>query len=354
MNCKAIHGLDFTPEEIEANLKRGGLLSLELEFSRRCNLKCIYCYASAGESLKDELALSEIKDIIDQASELGAKKIILLGGGEPLIYEELPQVVEYIFKKGIKQTLFTNGTLLTNALSGFLFDHKVSVIVKNNSDIPEVQDKLAGVKGSYERIKAGFKSLLDAGYPDGECRIGIQTVICRQNIKDIPDMWIWAREGGIIPYFEIITYQGRAKDYPELAVSTNEIQKTFEQLKDIDEKRFGYHWSSHPTIASFTCKRHLYSCLVNSQGYVQPCTGIDKFVGNIAEKSLKDILMESRTIRDLRNIYKNIEGLCADCEHAFNCYGCRGNAYQITGNYLASDPVCWLNNNGKKQIVCNG
>lgn len=348
LNYETIHGLDFTNEEIAACLMRGGLLSLELEFSKRCNLKCIYCYANAGSALDNELELPEIKDVIDQAQEMGAKKIILLGGGEPLMYEGFKQVVEYIYSKGLKQSIFTNGMLLTEDIAGFLFRHKVSVVIKNNSNIPEVQDALAGVKGAYNKIRQGLLYLLTAGYPGAGCQLGIQTIICRQNIKEIPDMWIWARERGIIPYFEILTTQGRAKEHCELRVSVSEVRDVFEKMEKIDEARFGNKWSPHPTIASFTCKRHLYSCLVNSQGYIQPCTGIDMPVGNVKTERLTDILKRSPVVQKLRNIYENIEGECKGCEFAFDCYGCRGNAYQTTGNYLASDPACWLNKKIKK------
>jgi radical SAM protein with 4Fe4S-binding SPASM domain len=263
------------------------------------------------------------------------------------MYEDIPLVVDYIHKKRLKQSLFTNGMLLTKELSGFLFERNVSVVVKHNSNTPEIQDKLAGVKGAYDKIQHGFEYLLEAGYPDGAGQLGIQTVICRQNLKEIPDMWIWARERGIIPYFEIITNQGRAKEHKELHVSNEEIRKVFEELEYIDETRFGHKWSLHPTIASFTCKRHLYSCLVNSQGYIQPCTGIDMPVGNVKHEKLKDILKKSPVIQKLRNIYANIQGECKTCDFAFDCYGCRGNAYQLTGNYLASDPACWLNKKDK-------
>lgn len=343
LNYEVIHGLDFTKEEINACLSREGLLSLELEFSKRCNLNCIYCYANAGEALDNELILPEIKDVIDQAQELGAKKIILLGGGEPLMHEGLTSVVEYIYTKGLEQSIFTNGTLLTKVLAQFLYRHSVSVVIKNNSNVPEVQDMLAGAQGAYKKIKQGLEYLMEAGYPNGDCQLGIQSVICRQNIKEIPNMWIWARERDIVPYFEIITNQGMAKEHPELHVSADEIRGVFEGLEHIDEIRFGRKWSPHPTIVSFTCKRHLYSCLVNSQGYIQPCTGIDMPVGNIRQERLKDILKKSAVVQKLRNIYSNIQGECKVCKFAFDCYGCRGNAYQMTGNYLASDPTCWLN-----------
>lgn len=348
LNYEVIHGLDFTDEDIAESLRRGGLLSLELEFSKRCNMRCVYCYASAGEALADELSLAELKGIIVQAKDLGARKIILLGGGEPLMYEDIIPVVEFIRSLGLEQTLFTNGMLMTRPLADFLLANEVSVVVKRNSNIPEVQDMLGGVKGCFADIQRGFEHLVAAGYPKGHVQLGIQTVICRQNLKEIPDMWTWARERGVVPYFEIITSQGRAKEHKDLAVTNDELREVFDKLKEIDAARFGHKWSPHPTIASFTCKRHLYSCLVNSQGKIQPCTGIDMPVGDLRKEKLKDILKKSPVIQNLRNIYSTIEGECASCEFAADCYGCRGNAYQQTGNYLASDPACWLRKNLRK------
>lgn len=349
LNYEVIHGLDFTDEDIAGCLRRGGLLSLELEFSKKCNLRCVYCYASAGEALNNELTLPELKDIILQAKDIGARKIILLGGGEPLLYDHVREVVEFIRAQGLMQSLFTNGMLITKDLAEFLFKNGVSVVVKRNSNIPEVQNMLGGIKDCHEKIQAGFDRLIEAGYPSGNTQLGIQTVICRQNLKEIPDLWAWARERGVIPYFEIITSQGRAKEFnKDLAVTNDELHDVFEKLKDIDENRFGHKWSPHPTIASFTCKRHLYSCLVNSQGLIQPCTGIDMPVGDLRKEKLKDILAKSPVIKNLRNIYTTIEGECQSCEFAVDCYGCRGNAYQSTGNYLASDPACWIRKNSLK------
>jgi len=344
MTCDVIHGLDFTEEEIKKTVAAGGLLSLELEFSRQCNLRCVYCYADAGEPAKDELTVAELKDVVGQAAELGAKKIILLGGGEPLMYEGLREIIEYIDDLGLEQTIFTNGLLMTDELAEFLFKKNVSVVMKHNSFNSRVQDMLAGVEGAYEKIQHAMGSLLAAGYPDKEKQLGIQTIILKQNIEEIPSMWTWAKSRGIIPYFEVLTLQGRAKEHPEIAVTAEEVREVFDKIKDIDMKLSGKEWKAHPTIASFSCKRHLYSCLINSSGYVQPCTGVDLFVGNVKEGRLADILAGSRTIKDLREIREKIEGPCKSCEFAEDCYGCRGNAYQSTGNYLASDPMCWVEN----------
>ena len=341
MNADILNVLGFSDEEISECLEKRGLLSIELEFTRKCNLRCIYCYSSAGEPASNELNIGELQSVLRQAKDLGARKIILLGGGEPLLFNGLKDIIEYISSLGLKQILFTNGTLLDADNSGFLFKNKVSVIVKHNSTSSAIQDTLAGVPGTSRNIKRGLAYLMEAGYPDGDTALGIQTVICRQNIDDLPSMWTWARQNGVIPYFEILTRQGRAKIHAELNVTTSKLRSLFELLKEIDKEDFSIKWDSRPTIAAFSCRRHLYSCLVNSEGYVQPCTGVDIPTGNIREKPLKDIINESTVMNNLRNIHKKIVGRCSDCEHSGECYGCRGNAYHITGDYLASDPTCW-------------
>jgi radical SAM protein with 4Fe4S-binding SPASM domain len=182
---------------------------------------------------------------------------------------------------------------------------------------------------------------MDSGYPDEDRPLCIQSVICRQNKDEIERMWIWARERGIVPYFEVMTNQGRARQNPHLVLAPGEIQAAFQRLSEIDRERFGIRWTPKPPIAGFTCRRHLYSCLVNCQGFVQPCTGVDLTVGSVREKPLATILRESRVIRDLRGIYQRIDSWCRACEFQGECYGCRGNAYQATGDYLALDPACW-------------
>jgi len=82
-----------------------------------------------------------------------------------------------------------------------------------------------------------------------------------------------------------------------------------------------------------------------------PCVGVTIPVGNIREQKLHDIIRDSEVIQDLRDYRHTIKGPCHTCEKADHCYGCRGAAYQLTGNYLASDPLCWKNVDRQEAIV---
>ena len=74
---------------------------------------------------------------------------------------------------------------------------------------------------------------------------------------------------------------------------------------------------------------------------MQPCVGINLEMGNIRNKKLQNIINESKVLRELKNIKDTIKGTCAHCSDKKYCYGCRGTAYNMTGDYLASDPMCW-------------
>lgn len=335
-------GEEFSRAEIEDAKARGGLLSMELELSRRCNLSCIYCYASSGQAMEDELSLAEISSVIEQAADLGAKKIIVLGGGEPMLYPRIFQVIDQVLACGLECDLFTNGTLITGEAASMLHERGVGVAVKLNSLKPRVQDELAGVAGTFQKIHEGLDHLFEAGYPDEHHRLGIETVICHQNYHEIPDIWRWARSRQVIPYIEIMTFQGRARQHPELEVSRSELKGLFELLSRIDSSEFGIEWVPHPPLAASQCARHEYSCTVVANGDVHPCPGVDITVGNIRQAPLSEILAQSPVIQELRQIRRLIKGRCRSCHLNQQCYGCRGHAYQVTGDYLEADPICWI------------
>ncbi len=343
MSCQHEHwGLEFSPEDISSCRRNGGLLSLELELSRACNLRCIYCYAASGQALENELPLEKILHVIDQAAELGVRKIIVLGGGEPLIYKDLFTVIDHILSRGIKVDLFTNGTMIDDDTAQKLFARNVAISMKMNSRDAHIQDELAGRKGTFDAIEKGLAALRRAGYPDENHTLGIETIVCRQNYDELPELWRWARQNSIIPYIEIMTQQGRAAENKGLEVPPDKIRTLFEKLSELDATEFGRIWYPLPPLAASRCARHEYSCTVTSVGDVNPCPGVSISIGNIREQPLKEILAASKVIHELRNIRQNIKGRCATCTHNEFCYGCRGHAYQVTGDHLAEDPICWL------------
>jgi radical SAM protein with 4Fe4S-binding SPASM domain len=336
-----MYGAEFSPEEIEDAVSSGRLLSVEVEFSRRCNFNCVYCYAKDDLNYQGELTVDEIRDLILQAKDLGARKIIILGG-EPMIYPHILEMLAFIKAEGLYIEMFTNGSGIDAATARTLRDHGVAVVLKMNTFEEKIQDMLSGKKGAYSQIHEAFRNLKDAGYPS-DAPLGISTIICNQNIGELERMWEWLKDQNVTPYFEMITPQGNAKKNDLLYVDTERVHAFFRRVAELDGKKYGHHWEPQPPLVGGECLRHQFSCAIDACGYVQPCVGVTIPVGNIRQKKLADIVRDSEVIQDLKNYKQTIKGPCGECASLSRCYGCRGAAFQLTGDYLASDPLCWKN-----------
>ncbi len=347
---KRIFNVDFTDEEIRNAKESGRLLSMEIEFNTKCNFQCPYCYVKSDSFFDKEMDLKQVRDVILQAKELGARKIIVLGG-EPLVYPYILESLSFMRDQGLEVEMFTNGSQVNAAIANTLFNLGVNVVLKMNSFNKETQDLLTGIQGSHLMIKEAIENIQKAGYPTKNKYVAVSTIICQQNIGEIVDMWIWLRDRNIIPYFETITPQGEFTSHKWLECDSLELEKVFKEIAKVDKERYGNIWKVQPPLVGNRCFRHQYSCFVNATGDVMPCVGVTIPMGNIKNRKLKDLLETSEVLEDLKN-YKNlIKGPCRKCDELDNCYGCRGSAYQLTGDYLASDPLCWKNHDKQSEIV---
>ena len=220
------------------------LLTMEIEFSLRCNFSCPYCYVPQPDYFNGELTSEEIRDVILQARALGAQKIIILGG-EPTLYHGIREMIGFIRDQGLEVELFTNGSGVSPEMARFFFAHRVRVVLKMNTFDPALQDRLTGKNGAYGIIQSALRVLKEAGYPAGETAfLAVSTVICSPNVPELPRLWQWLRDQGIAPYFEIITPQANALDNQWLFVEPARVHALFEQLADIDRRRYGISFNS--------------------------------------------------------------------------------------------------------------
>lgn len=345
-----IYGAEFSNEEVAEAVRDGRLLSMEIEFNSICNFRCVYCYAAENGQRPNELTTDEFSDVIRQAKELGARKIIVLGG-EPMLYPHILEMLRFIRSLDMDVELFTNGTGITPEMAKTFYAMRVRVVLKMNTFDETVQDRLSGRKGAYTQIHRAFENLQRAGYPSTDRFMGVSTVICQQNIAELPKLWEWLRDRNIAPYFELITPQGGARGNETLDITSKQAEEFFHTIAELDRTKYGRHWDPRPPLVGGICLRHQFSCAVSSDGNVQPCVGVTIPIGNVREKKLADILKDSEVLSDLKSYKSMIKGPCGDCDQLAECYGCRGAAYQLTGDYLASDPMCWKNMDKKQEIV---
>ncbi len=340
------------PEDRAAPIKR-----ISLELARRCNLRCIYCYASATSQQREGLSDDEVRAVIDEAIDCGACAISIVGGGESLLRPSIlidgESCLDYANARGCYTYVYTNCTLVDDAAARWLQRRDVTVVGKLNSLRHQVQDELAGVAGSAAKIQRGIDALLRAGLADEQpSRLGMETVICRANYEELPELWRWMRQRRIVPEVESPTLHGRAADnhdalYFDEDEAPNKYRALFDELLTIDRAEFGYDWIPHPPFAAGACRLYYSNCYINDRGGVQPCAGVDEEYGILrvgprreAGRSLAEIV-QSEAFAKLRRVHEHLCGACASCDLLDTCYGCRAAAWNKTGDLFAEDPVCW-------------
>jgi Fe-coproporphyrin III synthase len=134
-----------------------------LELTHCCNLHCTHCYLG-GREQSGELTTSAWLCIIDQLVKMKVF-LIVLGGGEPLTRRDIPILAERIVQEGMRVSMTTNGTLISDTLSKALADigFNGSVQLSLHGSQPATHDRFCGTSGAFERAWSGLNSLLSHG-----------------------------------------------------------------------------------------------------------------------------------------------------------------------------------------------
>ncbi|MCX5785613.1 MAG: radical SAM protein [Elusimicrobia bacterium] len=134
--------------------------------TNRCQCACARCAVQGGENAAGpELAGEEIKKLIAEAARLGAREVSFFGG-EPLLREDLPDMIRFTRGLGLRATLTTNGLLLDGAAAAKLAEaglNRAGISLDDPS--PEVHDRERGVPGLWENAAAAARQLIKLGVP---------------------------------------------------------------------------------------------------------------------------------------------------------------------------------------------
>ena len=137
-----------------------------LRLSWACNNSCIFCLDHANQiGVKEKIVpLSQIKKQIKKISAKDRKKLVL-SGGEPTLHPDLAEIIAFAKRQGIKRVqMITNGRMFY--YSGFLKKIIQSgideITISFHSHLPELYEKLTGVKGSYGQALKGLQNIIKA------------------------------------------------------------------------------------------------------------------------------------------------------------------------------------------------
>jgi len=89
------------------------IISTHISPEGTCNLRCPYCSVAYRNSIGNRIELGVIKKYINQLKKYGLKAVILTGGGEPTLYPQINELIEFLHDKAkLELAMITNGTML--------------------------------------------------------------------------------------------------------------------------------------------------------------------------------------------------------------------------------------------------
>ena len=159
-------------------------LSAEIELTERCNHNCVHCYinlpANDQEARKRELSFEEIREIVDEAVEMGCLWW-LITGGEPLVREDFADIYLYLKKKGLLVSVFTNGTLIMPELVRLFKKYPPRGLEITVYGVTQkTYEKVTRTLGSFEAFKRGINLLQEGNIP-----FTLKAMALRSNVGEL-------------------------------------------------------------------------------------------------------------------------------------------------------------------------
>jgi len=321
---------------------------IALEITQRCNLRCIHCYLSAGDETPDELSLDEIKSLIDSIKELGGTSLAI-GGGEPLLRDDIYKILDYASSKDLMLSLGTNGILINQETARKLAKYPLKIQVSLDGARAETNDRIRGA-GSYAKTLIGIDNLIEQGLAKD---VIISYTAMSLNLKEIPEIVEFAIEKNIpVIQFPPLSPSGRAKENWDVISMSDEqvlwfwryISKRSQELKgQMDLLADCFSINIEKSGVPYRCS--IGSQLrVDPRGDTYPCqcfhSGEEYILGNIRELDLKSIVHGSKLSQIISSCYSRPSDItkCDECGWKNYCgSGCMGVAYERYGDALQPD-----------------
>ncbi|MFP3871102.1 MAG: SPASM domain-containing protein, partial [Syntrophobacteria bacterium] len=253
------------------------------------------------------------------------------------------------------------GTLVDAEMSRRMRESGIQrVSISIDGDTEASHDQFRQVEGAFAGALRGIYSLKEANVD-----VQINTTLTSNNLHELPAIQKLAVElGAVAHHIFLLVPTGRGKDFKDQEIAAADYERTLHWFYDQQRKV--------PLQLKATCAPHYYrimrqrakeegkqvtskthgmdavsrGCLggtaflfVSHVGQVQPCGYLEVDCGNVRKLPIEKIWRDSAVLRQLRD-FDAYKGKCGICEYRRVCGGCRARAFEATGDYLESEPLC--------------
>ena len=325
-------------------LKRKPSLSwLFFEITDRCNLRCKHCGSnctSTGELLTVEDVKSTLKTL------KGAKPMICLTGGEPLLHPDFFEIAECVHSMGFRWGMTTNATLIDEAVAKRLKEVGMKTVSVSIDGLEECHDNFRQQKGAWKKAINGLIALKNEGFSPQ-----VTTAFSPESLKDIDALYNLICDMGIIDWRPInVEPIGRACESSDLLLSSEQLSYLISYIR---KKRYDLNCNINVTFGCshylgvdyermvrdhyFFCTAGISTASVRSNGDICACLDVENLPelvqGNIRHDNFMDVW---------KNRFKAFRGdRTADCDKCINCterFVCGGDSAH-TWDFKAKKPL---------------
>jgi|SRR5450830_1172273 len=318
------------------------------ELTYRCPLHCVFCYnPTQHAALREELSTDEWIKVMREARAMGATQLGF-SGGEPLVRDDLEVLVQEAHRLGYYTNLLTSGVGLTEprikALKEAGLDH---IQLSFQDSTRELNDFLSSTK-TFE-LKRRVAALIKAyDYP-----MVMNVVLHRHNLPHVGTIIDLALEIGA-EYLELANtqYYGWAMLNREHLMPTREQLQTAEAVVNEYRLKIGSQCQFFYVVPDYFEERPK-ACMngwgsvfltIAPDGMALPCHNARDLPGlvfpSVREESIADIWQRSAGFNAFRG-EDWMQEPCRSCDERHKDFGgCRCQAFMLTGDAAATDPVC--------------
>ncbi|MDP8011559.1 MAG: TIGR04053 family radical SAM/SPASM domain-containing protein [Thermoplasmata archaeon] len=343
------------------------------EVTRACLLTCKHCRASAQKKRNPlELNLDEIEKLAKDLSKFNnPKPMVIITGGDPLMREDIFQILDIFNKENFSLSISFSGTKLATPEKLDLISKKVkNVAISIDGSNEKIHDNFRNVNGTFKT------SIEILNYLQGKVNLQVNTTVGKHNLMDLPNILRLVQSFNIKTWdLFFIVPTGRATS--ELSLNSDEIIQVMSWLYYVQSSMdFRIKVTEAPfynrvkmegpkdngEIFNYLMKNSDIKMIkkmlpvtkdsknlgvtdgrgtifISHIGEIQPTGFLPIIAGNVRKDNIVDVYIKSPVFRDLKDPYL-LKGKCGKCNFREICGGSRARAFAIYSDYLQEDPAC--------------
>ncbi|MBT8128945.1 MAG: heme d1 biosynthesis radical SAM protein NirJ [Gammaproteobacteria bacterium] len=341
---------------------------------RRCNLTCKHCYATAADrDFPGELDTQQVYDVMDNLHAFGVR-VLILSGGEPLMRPDIFDISQRAKDMGFYVGLSSNGTLIDQNNIDDIVRIGYDYVGISIDGMRDTHDNFRRKQGSFEQALKGIRLCRDAGI-----KVGLRFTLTQDNKQDLPGLLKLMDDESIDKfYLSHLNYAGRGnknrRDDLHHRMTREAMDLLFSSCwQDVQSgRRREFVTGNNDADGAYLllwARQHLPQHVarlesmlqrwggnasgvnianIDNLGNVHPDTmWWDYNLGNVRQRPFSEIWMDTSDplMAGLKMKTRPLEGRCAACNYRSLCGGnTRTRAWQLSGNFWAEDPGCYLDN----------